>query len=149
MLTKLRINGYEIEFDREATAACYARIRVPGPEACGCAYCQNWVAARERVLPPDFQKLLSRLGVPDNGEIEVWETPGTTRAHFYGGWYLIVGRMITGEDVRNPESIGFQFSFSSGWSYVVSEFEGQEVFELQFTTEIDEYLSKEEPAAPP
>src|SRR5437870_13890008 len=97
MIAQLQIGGYEIEFDRDATAACYARIGTPGPEACGCAYCRNWVAAREHILPPEFRHLLSQVGVPANGETDVWEVPGETQAHFYGGWYFVVGRILSGE----------------------------------------------------
>ena len=149
MRTHLQIGGYEIEFDRDATAACYARIRVPGPEACGCAECRNWVAAREHVLPREFRELLSQFGIPISGEIEVSECPGQSQPHLYGGWYFVVGRILSGERGHTFDMGGFQLSFTTGQSYAVEEFEGQEVCELHFHTEVGEYLSQAEYAAPP
>src|ERR1051326_7789828 len=96
MRTQLQIGGYELEFDRDATAACYARVRVPGPEACGCADCRSWVAARQHVLPPEMRELLAQLGIPADGEIEVAEMPGPSQPHLYGGWYFVVGRILSG-----------------------------------------------------
>ena len=149
MPAQLKIGGYEIEFDRDATAACYARIRVPGPEACGCAYCCNWIAARENGLPTEFRHLLSEFGIPTDGEIEVWETPGQTLPHFYGGWYFIVGRILSGE-LGHTFAIGsFQLSFMPMHSYAVSEFEDQVVCQMDFYTETAEYLSETAYAEPP
>jgi hypothetical protein len=149
MPDRLQIGGCEIEYDREATAACYARIRIPHPEACGCAYCRNWVAARERGLPPELQRLLTRLGVPANGEIEVYEMPGTKRPHSYGGWYFVVGRIVSGEQDQFVDMGGFELSLASEGSFAVPEFEGQDIFELHFQTEVDEYLSDAEYASSP
>lgn len=149
MRTRLQINGYELEADPEATAGCYARIRVPGPEACGCADRRNWIAAREHVLPSQLRELLSRLGIPINGEIEVAETPGQSQPHLYGGWYFVVGRILGGERGHMFNIDGFQLCFESGQSYAVAEFLGQEVCELHFHTEVGEYLSDAERASPP
>jgi hypothetical protein len=144
MRARLQIGGYEIEYDRDATAACYARIRVPAPEDCGCAYCRNWVAAREHVLSLEFRDLLSQLAIPTNGEIEVWETPGQALPHLYGGWYFFVGRILSGEPDRTFHVGQFTVWFTSGKSFAVPEFEGQEVCELQFVTEVGEYLPESE-----
>jgi hypothetical protein len=142
MRAQLQIEGYEIEFDREATAACYARIPVPDPEACGCGDCRNWIAARENVLPAEFRHLLSQLGIPINGEIEIGECPGQTRPHFYMGSYYIVGRIISG-DVKHKFDMGdFHLSFAPERSHDLSAFEGQQVCQLNFDTEIGEYLSE-------
>jgi hypothetical protein len=147
--THLQIGGYELEFDRDATAACYSRIHVPGPEACGCAQCRNWIAAREQVLPSEFLDLLSRLGIPTNGEIEVWETPGQSQPHFYGGWYFVVGRILNGEPGHVFTIAGFEMSFRSTRSFAISAFEGQEVCELHFHAEVGEFLSEAEYACLP
>ena len=149
MRSQLQIGGYEIEFDRDATAACYARVRVPGPEACGCAYCRNWIAAREHILPSELRHLFSQVGIPTDGEIEVWECPGQSRPHLYGGWYFIVGRIISGEPNYEFPVGSFQLSFTSERSFAVSAFEGQQICELHFTTETDTYLSEAEYASSP
>jgi hypothetical protein len=149
MRTLLQIGGYEIEFDRDATAACYARVCVPGPEACGCARCRNWIAGRDSILTPEFRHLLSQFGIPTDGEIEVWECPGELQPHLYGGWYFIVGRILSGERGLTFELGGFRLSFTTEQSYAVSEFEEQQVCELHFYTETAEYLPEAEFAALP
>lgn len=149
MRSQLQISGYEIEFDRDATTACYARVRVPGPEACGCADCRNWIAAREHVLPSELRHLLSQFGIPTDGEIEVSECPGPSRPHLYDGWYFIVGRIVSGEPDHPFTVGGVHLSFTSGRSFAVSAFEGQQVCELHFYTETDTYLSEAEYASPP
>jgi hypothetical protein len=147
--THFQIGGYELEFDREATAASYARVHIPGPEACGCAQCRNWIAARDHLLPSEFRDLLSRLGIPTNGEIEVWETPGQSQPHFYGGWYFVVGRILSGEPGHVFAIAGFAMSFRSDGSFAVCAFEGQEVCELHFHAEVGEFLSEAEYACLP
>ena len=149
MRTQLQIGDYELEFDRDATAACYARVRVPGPEACGCADCRNWVAARQQVLPSEMRQLLAQLGIPADGEIEVAETPGPSQPHLYGGWYFVVGRILSGGGDRTFHMGSFELSFSSSQSYAVPEFKGQEICELHFHTEIGEYLTEADRGSPP
>lgn len=149
MLTKLQLGGYELEFDRDATAVCYARVQVPGPEECGCAYCRNWVAAREQVLPTEFRNMLMQFGIPHNGEIEVWEATGKTQPHFYGGWYFVVGRILGGEPRHTFDLGAFQVYFAEKQSYAVAEFAGHPICELHFMTEIAEYLPESEYAAAP
>lgn len=149
MRTQLQIGGYEIAFDRDATAACYARSFVPGPVACGCADCRNWIAGRDSVLTAEFRHLLSQFGIPADGEIEVSECPGQSRPHLYGGWYFIVGCILSGERGHTFEMGGFELSFASGQSFAVSAFKGQQVCELHFHTETAEFLSRAEYASPP
>jgi hypothetical protein len=149
MRTQLQIGGYELEFDQDATAACYASVRVPGPEACGCADCRNWVAARQQVLPPEMRQLLAQLGIPADGEIEVMETPGPSQPHLYSGWYFVVGSILSGGGNRTFHMGSFELSFGSGQSFAVAEFKGQELFELHFHTEVREYLTEAERASPP
>lgn len=149
MRTRIQIGGYEIEYDRDATAACYARVQVPGPEGCGCADCRNWVAGREHVVSSELRHFLSRFGIPINGEIEVSECPGQKMAHLYSGWYFIVGRIISGREDLNFMLGRFELSFTSGRSFAVPAFDRHQVCELHFTTETDTYVSKAEYALPP
>ncbi|MEX1098532.1 MAG: hypothetical protein WED34_20975, partial [Planctomycetales bacterium] len=108
MIERLRIGGYEIELDREATAAAYSRVAIPGPEACGCADCRNWIAGREYAVTPAIREFLSRFGIPPNGEISVAEFPGGRKPHGYHGWYLFVGRILSA-----PGATGLPVSFRS------------------------------------
>ena len=146
MTERLQIGGYEIEFDKEATLAAYSRIPVPGPERCGCAYCRNWVVGRKHTVPAYSKELLLKLGIPDNGEIEVYEYPGGSKPHGYSGWYMFVGRILS---KSSDETNGFgpdifRMKFTAGRSFRVSAFDGHSTCELQFSTELDEYLRPED-----
>src|SRR5262245_42638734 len=143
MRERLEIGGYVVEYDREATAAAYFHIAVPGPEACGCWYCRNWVAGRERLVPTAVRDLLTRLGIPLAGEIEVWEVPDEQHQHLYGGWYMVVGRVATKppETSREFASADWQMSWSSGPSYEMPEFAGQDVCEMHFLSPAGNFIA--------
>jgi len=155
MRERLEIGGYVVEYDREATAAAYFRIAVPGPEACGCWYCRNWAAGRERLVPAAVVAMLARLGAPLAGEIEVWEVPDEQHPHLYGGWYMVVGQVVSkpAEAVREFAMDGWRLSWSSGLSYPVPQFAGQEVCELHFLSAAGDFIAPEvapaEPTAAP
>ena len=135
------VGGYTLTVDRAATTAAYAR-GVDGPEACACWYCRNWIEGRERLLPPAVRELLDTLGIPANGEIEVWEVRGDEQPHGYGGWYMAVGQVL-----QAPEAPAHQFvlgdwrlSFSSGVTYPVEAFNEMPTFELHFFTWAGDYI---------
>ena len=142
MLDRLEIGRYVVEYDRETIAAAYSRIGVPGPEACGCWYCRNWVAGREQLVPAAVRDLLALLGVPLAGEIEVWEVPDEQHKHLYGGWYMVVGRLIAKppEAARTFDLAHWQISWSSGPSYDVPQFAGQDVCELHFLCPVGNFI---------
>jgi hypothetical protein len=146
MTERLQIGGYEIEYDRDATAAAYSVISIPGPEGCGCAYCRNWIAGRERAVHSEALALLSKLGIPANGEIEVYEYPGGSKPHGYGGWYMFVGRLLSkpSDETKGFGTDAFSMKFTSGQSFGVPAFDDLGTCELQFYTELDEYLSPKE-----
>jgi hypothetical protein len=151
MRERLEIGGYVVEFDRETTAAAYSRIAVPGPEACGCWYCRNWAAGRDRLVPTAVRDLLARLGVPLAGEIEVWEVPDEQHDHLYGGWYMVVGRVVAKppEEAREFTLAASQMSWSSGPSYEVPQFAGHEVCELHFLCPVGDFIAPEVAPAQP
>jgi hypothetical protein len=145
MSERLAIGDYEIEFDRDATVAAYSRFTGPEPEKCLCWYCRNWSAGRDLLLSDPVRALLDKLGVPADGEIEVWEVPGDNRPHLCGGWYMIVGRLVRRPQKENREFScgGWHLSWSSGPSYRMEQFGDQEVCELHFTTPADNYIPVE------
>ena len=145
MTEHFQIGGYEIEFDRDLTSKCYGKLDAPGPESCGCGDCLNWIAARPHIITPQIQTFLEQFGVPKNGEIEVWESgPGRTLPHMYGGWYFIAGRILsnpsTGEFTEEFKNGDFQYYFSKWMSFSVPAFDDEEVFQLNFTTEVGDYI---------
>ena len=133
---KLVIHNNEILTDRAATADCYRKISRPGPESCGCGHCLGWIAARPFVVTPKIRRILQQLGIPLNGEIEVWHVDGTQKDNHYGGWYMFVGEILSRpEGEFNVD--GVDFRFSRGCSYDVAAFEQYSVNELHFSTETD------------
>jgi hypothetical protein len=144
MRERLHIEGYKIEFDRDLTSQCYQKLCSPGPEGCGCTNCRNWIAARPDIITTKIQTFLAQFGIPPNGEIEITEwSPGQTLAHGYCGWYFIAGRILT-----NPNTAAFteefkickfRYHFSKWMSFSVPAFDNEEVFQLNFTTEVREY----------
>jgi hypothetical protein len=136
------IGGYRVSFDAVATAAAYAKVAAPGPETCGCWHCRNWIAGRDEIVRADIRTLLTRFGVPTSGEIEVWAVPGVHEPHGYGGWYTVVGQILSSppESARDFDLSGWRLRFSPDRSYVVPAFTEFTVFEIHFFTEIRRFL---------
>jgi hypothetical protein len=139
--------GYTLAVNRVATVKAYERILVPYPEQCRCIWCRNWVAGREVTVPGELREVLLTLGVPLNGEIEVWQVPGIQKACLYGGWYMVVGRLLDapGPEKGTFEVGGWQISCSQGSTLQIEAFAGQDVFELGFLTESDWFIPEDMP----
>lgn len=133
-MNHIEVGGYVIEVDAQATARVYATGTVHGPEDCACWYCRNWIAGREALVPGSVREVLARLGIPHGCETEVWEVPGGTGAHGYGGWWTFIGRVVSRpqDDARDFNLPPMQLSFSDGASYSLPEFSGHHVAELHF-----------------
>lgn len=141
IVRRVQLGEYLVEVDAEATVAAYAGIPTPGPEDCGCWYCQNWVAGREQLVPPAVRELLASLGIPLAGEVEVWEVPGDAGPHIYGGWYMLVGRIVQGPvSSASVSRAGWDLTFSHGASYPVPAFAGQQVCELHFLCNVGNFI---------
>jgi hypothetical protein len=99
----LELPGWRVEYDRPATVVAFAGAATGEPERCGCDPCRNWAATRERVLPSEFRNLLAGLGIPLNGETEVYHNGRLVSGlHSYGTWYHFVGRVLFGERECSP-----------------------------------------------
>jgi hypothetical protein len=135
----LELPGWQVEYDREATAAAYAGTPASGPESCGCAPCRNWAATRERLFPREFRELLERLGVPFDRECEVYHNCRLEAGlHSYGGWYHLVGRVLSGERESSPHVRFGPLSvyFHSSPALVPEAFAGQPVVQLEIDAEV-------------
>jgi hypothetical protein len=118
MRTELELRGWRIAAEPELTAAAYAASARRGATDCGCLYCANWVAQRERELPRELRALLLRAGVDPNVEAEVWEAGRVARSEqraFACGWWHFVGQVLE----RGPD--GFELpsnpgAASRGWT---------------------------------
>jgi hypothetical protein len=94
----LHIGPYRLLYDSKATRAAHALYRTGSPEECTCTPCRNWAAARKQAYSPAFLQLLETLGLPPDGESEIYHIyrpdPGT---HIYQGWFHFVG-LISASD---------------------------------------------------
>jgi len=135
----LEFPGWRIEYYRPATIAAFAGAEQGAPERCGCDPCRNWASTRERVLPSEFRDLLARLGIPLDGEAEVYHNgrlkPGL---HYYGAWYHFVGRVLFGERECSP-MVAFgplQVFFHSSPALLSEAFAGRPVVQLDVDAEL-------------
>ena len=90
---------WEIEYDPLATAEAFRHVQSGAPEACSCAPCRNFAAAREQVYPVDVLHLFDSLAIQRDREAEIYHTHRLgPRRHGYGGWFHFVGRIVSGSD---------------------------------------------------
>ncbi len=137
----LEFLGWRIEYDRDATVAAHvsANTRASGPEACGCDPCRNWAVTRDRLFPIELLALLDQLGVPSDGECEVYHNARLESGlHSYGGWYHFVGRVLAGERECSPNLVFGSFSvfFHSSPALLPETFSGLPVAQLEFAAEM-------------
>ena len=105
LATRISVGRWVIEYDRHATAAAYARVMHGAPERCGCAPCRNFAAARLQAYPADAAQLLAELGIDHRKEAEVYHQARLAGGlHAYGGWFHLVGRIVSGRDAKLPRS---------------------------------------------
>ena len=147
MIRQLSIANYKFECDREATAAAYSQIETPGPERCTCWWCQNWVAGRERLVPQSVRELLTELGIPPSGEIEVFELSVVENGRrLYGGWYLFVGRILAAparESWQMPDEIpldGWRLGIPNERLYSVPAFDAFNYCVLNFLAYVPDFI---------
>ena len=106
-MRELVFRGWTLRYDAEATAAAYAAARPVGPEACGCLYCRNFIAARELAYPAELKSLAETVGVSPLTESETWEhgatVPERPELRLYGGFFHFVGEIVhdAGEAVED------------------------------------------------
>jgi hypothetical protein len=97
-MRELVFRGWTFRYDAEATAAAYAAARPVGPEACGCLYCRNFIAAREQAYPAEVKSLAETVGISPLTESEIWEhgatVPERAGLRLYGGFFHFVGEIV-------------------------------------------------------
>lgn len=90
-----RLGPWEIEVDREATAATYSRV-VDGAEACECGHCQHWAASRDSIYPKAARDLFADLGIDWRREGDVMELSPMDDHTMCSGWFHFIGRVRSG-----------------------------------------------------
>ena len=96
---QIKIGGWLIEVDREATQAAY--LNEQPISACGCCYCRNYFAAccDQQAHSPATLALFQSLGIAPEKEAEVYTyvedctNPEDTHV-YYEGFYHFVGRIV-------------------------------------------------------
>jgi hypothetical protein len=120
-MTEMQIGDQTIRYDRDATAAVYGTKEHGFAEGCGCIFCKNFAVQRNLVYPASFRALLEQLGIDPNKEGEAFECmPVEDGCHLYGGWFYLLGELITaGEQNTNAaDSHHFEFFFRRAGSNV-------------------------------
>ncbi len=116
-MTEVRAGDQVVRYDREATAAIYGGLKHGFAEECGCVFCRNFAAQRDKAYPASFRELLEQIGIDPNKEVEAFEYgPVGDGIHRYGGWFYFVGEMVTwgARNVNPPDAVHyFDFFFTS------------------------------------
>ena len=153
-MTEMRIGDQTIRYDHDATAAVYRTAEQGDRERCGCIFCRNFAAQRSLAYPPSFRALLERLGVDPNKEGEAFEYgPVSDGCHLYGGWFYLVGEMVTAGERNNsvthaqngnsdgPDAHQFEFFFTTSHPRAEA-FGGGPVLAIEFTTHLKWVLAE-------
>ena len=132
----IKIDGWLIEVDREATQAAY--LNEHSISTCGCDYCQNYFAAcmMHTAHSPATVALFQRLGITPEKEAEVhaiYANQEKTQVS-YGGWYHLVSRMIERAEKQAYAVIDdhFEVTFTEKQSLLSNEFP-RPVLQMEFT----------------
>jgi hypothetical protein len=137
-LTELKVGDQAIRYDREATEAIYNARTQGFAEKCGCAFCRNFAAQREKIYPQSFRALLEEIGIDPNTEDDNTEYgPTNDGCHSWGGWFYFVGQMaVWGEqNSQAPDAPEFQFFFTTTGPGAIS-FPGRPLLGIEFTTHL-------------
>ncbi len=102
-MDEINFGPWRIACDVAETEAAYGSRLQGSPEECGCRECRNFVAARHAAYPPAARALLAQLGVTPIREAEIFHGgPVDDGQHVYGGWFHIVGQLVSGPDAKVP-----------------------------------------------
>jgi len=130
----MKIGPWELEVDVESTQRAHAET-YSSAERCGCAYCRNFVAVRDKTLPRKFIDILEQLGVNYRKDSEIYEThKRADGTHGYGGWYHAVGTVLSGPN-EHSESLGKRFWYwVSNRAHLVRKGFPLPAFQIEFGT---------------
>ena len=154
----IRFGRWELVADPEATREAYINVPKGGPEECPCEPCKNFIAARKRIYPAEVLALFDKLGISFSREAEVYHmAPLQSGKHLYGGWFHLVGSILSGADAAKPiaenlwqpalEKVNDDFSlgFSSRIELLRKPFEGKPIVQVEFTANVPWVISSPEP----
>jgi hypothetical protein len=140
--------NWRFTVDRNATVVAYSRAPRGGSEDCSCSGCRNFVAARDRIYPPEFLALLDSLGIDRRKDGEVYQmTRRAPGCHDYGGWFHFVGMLENTEDFPGVAmSDHFMARLRTNSAPELAALRGLPLVELEFhSTNVPWVLSEQEP----
>jgi hypothetical protein len=147
------IQHWIVHYDKNATRQAYSQIDIGGPEACGCAPCLNFAAARGTIYPKDIREIFDLIGIDYRKESEVFHCNKEDNGlHCYGGEFLFVGceayepsevkaNVLSFED----KAQNFVWSFSARVTFRQSVFENKPVALFDFAARVPWILQTKEP----
>jgi hypothetical protein len=147
-----------ISSDVDATRTAYQGLVMGSPEECGCEPCLNFAAQRNAIYPPAALALFESLGIQSNREEEIYHRGRVELGrHLYGGWFHLVGSIISGSDgaqqvlenIWQPDlksdSENFSLGFTSRVHLVRKPFKGRNLLQLEFNAHIPWIFEAKEP----
>jgi hypothetical protein len=149
---------WQLRSDPDQTRRAYAQVPTGKAEACKCGSCRNFIMGRNLAYPKEALILLRRLGISVHHEAELWHVRLPSGAHFYRGWFPLVGEILGGgtsstglEDDLNQfdlECLSQQFAmgFNNDAVALWKPFEGLPIVHLEFETRIPWVLEEPEEA---
>jgi hypothetical protein len=155
------IARWQIDYDADATRACYAQVAQGSQVTCSCGDCRNFAAALEQAFPQQAREMLNRLGIDHSKPAEVYTTGRVDSGlHQYGGWFHFVGCIESGTDAwrqvdkdgksftgeLEPFADHFEFGITSRVALLPEPFHGQSVVQLEFQTQIPWVLAEPQSA---
>lgn len=154
----VKFGRWSLESDTETTKEKYAALTTGAPESCPCVPCRNFSAQRSEVYPAQVLDLFNTLGIAANREAEVYHMARLKSGkHLYGGLFHFVGSILDGRDAAKQvaeniwqpdlETISdrFRLGFTSRVGLVPKPFEGLQLVQLEFNTELPWILESSEP----
>lgn len=99
----VKFKDWMFEVDTALTEQTYQNVSGGGADTCGCNYCKNYVAYRDKVFPTEIIDLFTELGIDYRKEVEAttWELLPNA-LHHIGGWFHFKGQVVAGKDYRVP-----------------------------------------------
>lgn len=154
---KANVARWQIEYDADATRACYAQVTQGSQITCSCSDCRNFGAALEHAFPPAVRNILDQLGIDQSKPAEVYTT-GEVASDLqqYAGWFHFVGSIESGADAWRqvdkegesfsgefePFGTDFQIGFTSRIALLPESFESKPVVQLEFQTYVPWVLAE-------
>lgn len=136
-MTSLELAGRTLEVDVETTRAFYAN-RPLWSQTCGCSYCRNFVSACSiGRLPEQLRSTLESFGIePSRDEGEIWQyNDNEDGTHLYGGFYHVVGTIVSENLNRENSQDEIHFSFSAKLDLLSADFP-QPAIQVEFAANI-------------